>query len=42
MSDEFQDLIKKLCTGADSRLDFEGIKLHSFFAGVNWDHLLDG
>ncbi|XP_065891841.1 citron Rho-interacting kinase-like isoform X2 [Dysidea avara] len=41
LSDEFQDLIRKLCTGTDSRLGFEGIKLHSFFAGVNWDHLLD-
>jgi serine/threonine protein kinase len=33
------DLIRQLICGADERLDFEGIKNHSFFCGIDWDGL---
>ena len=42
LSVEFQDLIRKLCTNSASRLGFEHIKKDDFFAGTDWDHLLDG
>ena len=42
LSVEFQDLIRKLCSDSASRLGFDQIKEHSFFTGVDWDHLLDG
>jgi serine/threonine protein kinase len=36
-----RDLIRRLLTDADDRLDFEGIQQHPFFAGVNWQLLAD-
>ncbi|KAJ9120756.1 hypothetical protein QFC22_002687 [Naganishia vaughanmartiniae] len=36
LSRETEDLIRRLLTGADSRLNVEEIKSHPFFYGVDW------
>jgi serine/threonine protein kinase len=33
------DLIRRLICGASDRLDFEGIKCHRFFSGIDWDNI---
>ncbi|OHS93020.1 Serine/threonine-protein kinase 38-like protein [Tritrichomonas foetus] len=33
------DLIRKLLCGSDERIDFERIKVHPFFTGIDWDNL---
>jgi serine/threonine protein kinase len=39
LSDGAIDFIQKLLTDADSRITFEEIKAHPFFADFQWDHL---
>ena len=39
ISADAEDLIHKLITDSAKRLNFEGIKKHPFFKGVNWDNL---
>ncbi|KAK8898647.1 Serine/threonine-protein kinase 38 [Tritrichomonas musculus] len=39
VSPEAIDLIKKLLCNAEDRLDFEGIKAHPFFQGIDFDYL---
>lgn len=34
-----KDLLNKLVTDASKRLDFDGIKVHPFFKGVDWDKI---
>ncbi|KAH0790390.1 AGC family protein kinase [Histomonas meleagridis] len=41
VSREAIDLIKKLLCNPEDRLDFEGIKAHPFFAGIDWDNLMN-
>jgi serine/threonine protein kinase len=33
------DLIRRLICAPEDRLDFEGIKAHRFFSGIDWDNL---
>jgi serine/threonine kinase 38 len=40
LSDNAVSLIKSLICDKTDRLDYEGIKHHPFFAGVNWDDLI--
>jgi len=42
LSDLAKDLILKLCCDRKDRLDFDGIKAHPFFSGIDWDHLRQG
>mmetsp|Transcript_4129 Transcript_4129/g.10717 ORF Transcript_4129/g.10717 Transcript_4129/m.10717 type:complete len:465 (-) Transcript_4129:472-1866(-) len=37
-----RSLISELLRGRDERLDFEGIRRHKFFEGVDWDQLRTG
>jgi len=37
LSRESEDLIRRLLTSQDRRLDVNGTKSHSFFYGVDWD-----
>lgn len=39
VSQDAIDLISKLLCDAEQRLDFESIKSHPFFNGIDWDHL---
>ncbi|KAK1236619.1 Serine/threonine-protein kinase [Marasmius sp. AFHP31] len=39
LSDEAEDMIKRLLTSADRRLNVEQIKNHLFFYGVDWDSI---
>eukprot|EP01006_Ploeotia_vitrea_P042258 TRINITY_DN66614_c8_g7_i1.p1 TRINITY_DN66614_c8_g7~~TRINITY_DN66614_c8_g7_i1.p1 ORF type:complete len:506 (+),score=291.17 TRINITY_DN66614_c8_g7_i1:168-1520(+) len=39
LSPEAVDLMKRLICKAKDRLDFEGIKKHPFFKGMDWDNL---
>ena len=41
MSSSAQDLIRHLITDSFSRFDFDGIKSHPFFTGVDWDSIRD-
>lgn len=40
VSDDAIDLISKLLCSSDERLDFEGIKNHRFFEGIDWDNII--
>ena len=42
VSGEVKNLIRKLLTDRCYRLEFEGIKSHTFFANVNWSDLGSG
>jgi len=37
LSEEAEDLVKRLITNAERRLTIEQIKQHTFFYGVDWD-----
>jgi serine/threonine protein kinase len=39
VSDDAIDLIRQLICASEERLDFEGIKGHRFFSGIDWDNL---
>ncbi|KAL0574532.1 Serine/threonine-protein kinase [Marasmius crinis-equi] len=39
LSDEAEDMIKRLLTSADRRLNVDQIKNHLFFYGVDWDSI---
>jgi serine/threonine kinase 38 len=39
LSTEAEDLIRKLICDSSNRLDYEGIKSHKFFKGIDWDNL---
>ncbi|KAH7098485.1 AGC/NDR protein kinase [Auriculariales sp. MPI-PUGE-AT-0066] len=39
LSHESENLIRRLITSSDIRLSGEQIKLHSFFQGVDWQHI---
>jgi len=39
LSPEARDLIEKMITDADKRVNFESIKAHPFFRGMDWDRL---
>lgn len=41
VSDDAIDLMKKLLCDAQDRLDFEEIKDHRFFDGIDWEHIRD-
>jgi len=42
VSNEAQDLIRKLCCEERNRMTVEEIKQHPFFKGLDWDHIRDG
>lgn len=44
ISNESKDLIKSFCREMDSRIggqrgEFDEVKMHPFFAGVDWEHI---
>lgn len=39
VSGDAVDLIQRLLCGPEERLDYEGIKSHRFFSGINWDEI---
>jgi serine/threonine protein kinase len=39
VSPDAVDLLRKLMCGPKERLDFEGIKEHPFFSGIDWDNI---
>lgn len=41
-SKQFVDLLQSLLCGAKERLDFQGLRCHSFFSSVDWNHLRRG
>lgn len=41
LSPEAEDLIRRLVTSSSSRLKFDDIKQHPFFAGMDWQGLLE-
>ncbi|OHT10411.1 putative serine/threonine-protein kinase ndrA [Tritrichomonas foetus] len=41
VSNDAIDLMKKLLCNAEDRIDFETIKNHRFFHGIDWNHIQD-
>ena len=39
VSGDAVDLIQRLLCGPEERLDYEGIKCHRFFSGIDWDNI---
>lgn len=42
ISKQFVDLVQSLLCGAKERLDFQGLRCHSFFSSVDWNNLRHG
>ncbi|KAK1901381.1 Citron Rho-interacting kinase [Dissostichus eleginoides] len=41
-SKQFLDLLQSLLCGSKQRLGFQGLRCHSFFSSVDWNHLRQG
>lgn len=41
-SKQFVDLLQRLLCGAKERLDYQGLRCHSFFSSVDWNNLRQG
>ena len=42
VSEALRELIKRLLTDKESRLQFRGLRTHPFFGSTNWDNLTAG